>query len=251
MIIFESDCLIFGLVFLAVTLLLCGDMERNPGPKVRYPCSTCCLPVRRNQKALLCDLCELWCHCKCSSVDDETYWIYQCISSFMWNCPRCIAGCLPFHDCSFLTSEESMVTCFDDGNFSAVPSLVQANNGLRVAHLNCRSFLSHKDEIVQLICTLHLDVLTVSETWLDDTVPNGEILPVGFNYSLYHRDRNHHGGGVAILISNCIFFRPRLDLSSGQVESIWGNFTLAVNIHCCYVVLIAHLPRWTFLTILL
>ena len=63
-------------------------------------------------------------------------------------------------------------------------------------------FLSHTEEIVQLICTLHLDVLTLSETWLDDTVPDGEVFPVGFDYSLYHQDRNCHGGGMAIMISN-------------------------------------------------
>ena len=71
-----------------------------------------------------------------------------------------------------------------------------------------------------MICILHLDVLTLSETWLDDTVSDGEVLPVGFNYSLYHRDRNCHGGGVVIVISSCI---PRLDLSSGQTKSIWGE----------------------------
>ena len=38
-------------------LLLCGDVEHNPGPKMRS--SICCLPIRRNQKALLCDFCEL------------------------------------------------------------------------------------------------------------------------------------------------------------------------------------------------
>ena len=77
--------------------------------------------------------------------------------------------------------------------------------------------------VVQLICTLHLDVLTLAETWLDDTVSDGEVLPVGFHYSVYHQDRNRHGGGVAIVISSCIPYRPHLDLSSGQTESIWGE----------------------------
>ena len=42
-------------------------------------------------------------------------------------------------------------------------------------------------------------------------------------YSLFRRDRNRHGGGVAILLSNCIPFCPHLDLSGGQIESIWGE----------------------------
>jgi len=77
---FESDCL----VLLVVILLLCGDVERNPGPMTHYPCSICYLPVRRNQKALLCDLYELWCHCKCSGVNNEAYSFYQRTSYFTW-----------------------------------------------------------------------------------------------------------------------------------------------------------------------
>ena len=78
---FESDCL----VFLVVILLLCGGVERNPGPKMHYPCSICCLSVRWNQKALLCDLCNLWCHCKCSGITNKVYSYYQQTSHFTWN----------------------------------------------------------------------------------------------------------------------------------------------------------------------
>ena len=130
----ESDC------FSWCNSAVMWGYKRNTGPKARYPCSICCLPVRRNQKALLCDLCKLWCHCKCSGVNNEAYLYYQQISHFTWNCSHCITGCLPFHDCSFLTSEDSMVTCFDNNYFSTVSSLVQANNGLCIAHLNYRVF---------------------------------------------------------------------------------------------------------------
>ena len=94
---------------------------------------------------------------------------------------------------------------------------------MRIAHLNCRSLLSHKDDILDLTNVLHLDILSLSETWLDDTVSDDEIVPVDFGYSLFRRDRNRHGGGVAILLSNCIPFCPHLDLSGGQIESIWGE----------------------------
>ena len=123
--------------------------------------------VGTRQKALLCDLYNLWCHCKCSGVTNEAYSYYQQTTHFTWNCPRCIAGCLPFHDCSSLTSKDSLVTHFDDDCASKFAHIKEKKRSgyarLRtaIAHLNCRSFLSHKDEIVQLICTLHLDVLTL------------------------------------------------------------------------------------------
>jgi len=66
-------------------------------------------------------------------------------------------------------------------------------------------------------------VLTLSETWLDDAVPDGEVIPTGFGYSLFRRDRHRHGGGVAIIISNNIPHCLRLDLSTGQTESLWGE----------------------------
>ena len=69
-----------------------------------------------------------------------------------------------------------------------------------------------------------LTFLSLSETWLDDdTVSDDEIVPVDCGYSLFRRDRNLHGGGVAILSSNFIPFCPHLDLSGGQTESIWGE----------------------------
>ena len=99
-----------------------------------------------------------------------------------------MARSLPFNDCSFLTSEDSMLACIDD-NISADLGLPQASTGLHIAHLNCRSLL-HKIEILELINLLHLDILTLSETRLNDTVPDGEIVPVECGYSLLHRDRN-------------------------------------------------------------
>jgi len=172
---------------------------------------------------------------------------YQQAGDFMWNCPCCISKSLPFNDCLFLTLEGSVETSFDNDCFP-LSNLHQPSYGLLIAHLNCRSFLSHKDEIVQLICTLHLDVLTLSETWLDDTVSDGEVLPVGFNYSLFRKGRNHHGGGVAIIISNNIPHRLCLDLSTGQTESLCGE--LYPQSKRCAVPIDHHL-KLTFLTILL
>jgi len=167
---FESDCLIL----LVVILLLCGDVEHNPGPKTRYSYSICYLPVRCNQKALLCDFCELWCHCKCSGAKNEAYsFINELI--ILLGIVHAVLLVVCHFMTSFLTFKDSMVTCFSDDQFSDVSSFAQPNNGLHIAHLNCWSFLSHKDEIVQLICISHLDVLTLSKIWLDDIIPDVEF----------------------------------------------------------------------------
>ena len=125
---------------------------------------------------------------------------------------------MPFHDCSVLTSDVTSTN--SDAGFEQ-SSLMPVAHGLRVAHLNCQSILPHKDEIFDLLCNFHLDVLTLSETWLDDTIPDSEILPGECDYSLIRRDRNRHGGGVAVLISNHFRHCQKLDFSTGEIESLW------------------------------
>ena len=54
-------------------LMLCGDMPLNPGPNWRYPCGVCEKPVKKNQKGLQCDSCDLWHHTKSCHVSDTVY----------------------------------------------------------------------------------------------------------------------------------------------------------------------------------
>ena len=115
------------------------------------------------------------------------------------------------HDCSVL---ESDVTSINSKVTFQQSSLMPAVQGLRIAHLNCwKSFLLHKEEIFNLLYVFHLDILTLTETWLDDTISDHEVLPD--EYSLYRRDKNRHGGGVAILISVIV-----RNFSSGKIESL-------------------------------
>ena len=78
------------------------------------------------------------------------------------HCPHCVASVLPFHNCSFINSEDSFTT-FPDLDDSSVgrAGLPPATSGLRIAHLNCRSFLAHKDDIFDLMYTFHINVLTL------------------------------------------------------------------------------------------
>jgi len=122
------------LLYCFLLVLLCGDVKLNPGPGTKYPCSVCYQPVRRNQKALLCDLCEQWTHRKCCSIDNSIYATYQRMAYFCWCCPRCLVSTMPFHDCSVL---ESDVTSINSDVTFQQSSLMPAVHGLRIAHLNC------------------------------------------------------------------------------------------------------------------
>ena len=79
-------------------------------------------------------------------------------------------------------------------------------------------------------------VITLSETWLDETVSDTEVLLPG--YTIIRNDRNRHGGGVAILINNSIRCTPRPDLQLNSVETIWielfPNSKRSLLICCAY-----------------
>ena len=92
---------------------------------------------------------------------------------------------------------------------------------LRIAHLNCRSLLAHNEDVLTLASDGCIDVFALSETWLDETVLDGELCFQDGGFSIVRNDRNHRGGGVAFLVANHIRYIVRSDLCSGKIESLW------------------------------
>ncbi len=66
-------------------LLICGDIETNPGPKVPCPCG---LLVQSRHRGLCCDRCDQWFHARCVAVSSE---IYMELSESVddWFCTSC------------------------------------------------------------------------------------------------------------------------------------------------------------------
>lgn len=115
-------------------------------------------------------------------------------------------------------SDDSIVTVECSETEACYPS---KSGTLRIAHLNCHSLLSHIDDVVTMFIATQLDVLALTETWLDETMVDSEILPSGSGLSLLQVDRNRHGGGVAFMISAMMSFIVRPDLRKGNIESLW------------------------------
>ena len=51
----------------------------------------------------------------------------------------------------------------------------------------------------------HLDIIVATETWLSSAILDSEFHIHGYN--LIRKDRNRHGGGVAIYVFSCIPFK--------------------------------------------
>ena len=82
-----------------------------------------------------------------------------------WYCSACIFYLLPFAGSSLVSDVTSSISDKNKGSDSEWRIvLTPVVNGFRIAHLNCRSLLLHKEEIFSLMRHYHLDVLALYET---------------------------------------------------------------------------------------
>jgi hypothetical protein len=73
---------------------------------------------------------------------------------------------------------------------------------LKITHINICSLRSKACEVNNLFVTDDIDILTISETHLDNTFDDTVVAIHGYN--IYRKDRNANGGGVAVYIQNHI-----------------------------------------------
>ena len=83
-----------------ICLLLCSNIESNPGPCIeqrgacsalegstaikvftvdkrwKFPCGTCSKPVKANQRSVQCDVCQLWLHARCVGIPVKSTWSF-------------------------------------------------------------------------------------------------------------------------------------------------------------------------------
>ena len=110
---------------------------------------------------------------------------------------------------------------------------LKKHRGFKAAHINIHSLYPKIDEVQFLLCNSNLDILCLSETWLDQSL--AQELHIN-GYSLIRKDRNRHGGGVAIYIKNGLDYCHRPELNSEIVESVWIEIKVAKGhplLVCC------------------
>ena len=200
-----------------------------------YPCILCQKSVKRNQRALLCVNCHLWCHFKCTSVSEAFF-----NSETDWLCDPCLLSELPFGVC--LDESEYEL----DGSINHLPLLNENNEidlhpqehnevdeklkslssskGLVITHLNVGSLTKHFDEIKLLLLNSKIDILTLSETHLVDLIGNNELDIRNYNFA--RLDRNRSGGGIAMYINENINYRMRYDLMHDSLEYMVAEICL-------------------------
>ena len=137
-------------------------------------------------------------------------------------------------DISDLLSECSDVSYISDFEDECNSLNIDISNGppidtenFNIVHYNINSILA-PDRIEQLtdICqTLKINVLIISESKLDKTIPNNLINIPGYHEPLRH-DRSvngRHGGGVLMYISESLAFQHRPEFQVNNYEHIWAD----------------------------
>ena len=76
----------------------------------KFPCKICARNVYDKDKAIQCDLCELWIHIKCNNLSYLDYsYLQNCDES--WYCIKCYSTVFPFNS---LPSNKNFLACFTD-----------------------------------------------------------------------------------------------------------------------------------------
>ena len=103
----------------------------------------------------------------------------------------------------------------------SVSPLLSCGSSITLCHLNAQSLVNKIDEVrAALLDAKRPTVLGMSETWLNDTISDGEVSISSF--SIYRKDRKgRRGGGILVYVHNSCRCRRRNDLEKDDVEAIW------------------------------
>ena len=142
----------------------------------------------------------------------------MCISEYQrlslsdegWCCQRCHKESFPFHDCSNLASDSSLLSS------CSTSSICSPSSGhCLVYYSNCCSLAPKIDHLRTVAVSATPSIIALCETWLDESVPDSALfIP---NFHMIQRDRNRHGGGLLLYISDdipstCLRRHPSLEL---------------------------------------
>jgi hypothetical protein len=105
------------------------------------------------------------------------------------------------------------------GDIEPNPGPVSGFGDLCAVHINACS-IRNKLDIIEAESN-HFDIITVSETWLSESISNNSILLTNFHPPI-RQDRPHDPhGGVAIYLRNNLSCKPRPDLKVANLEAVW------------------------------
>ena len=89
------------------------------------------------------------------------------------------------------------------------------------------------NQFQSVVYTKNFDIICVTETWLNNTVFNNEILPT--SYTIYRKDRANRGGGFLIASNNSIPSQLCHISDSIEMISVHLNTRPKLLLICLYI----------------
>ena len=158
-------------------IILCGDIEKNPGPGSHpLKCDTCEKTIHSNSKKTYCTVCCNVTHLKYITLNKN-------IPSNLtqdWMCSTCIQSTLPFSkvkDLHVLMLINEAVEYQDQ----YINILSKHRCYKPVAHINTQNLPSSFDEFSLMMNRYQFDIVAVSETWLKDNRTQLEYIRINGN----------------------------------------------------------------------
>ena len=127
---------------------------------IKYPCIECKKPVRCNQLGILCDICKLWIHFKCTNLTKARYDFLATNINLPYNCHKCSplphiadeilptssnnveapnANNIPSHNDSFCSADTEFSDAHSfDSSFESIDENESGLRGLNFASLPCQ-----------------------------------------------------------------------------------------------------------------
>jgi len=68
--------------------------------------------------------------------------------------------------------------------------------------VSARSLFPKRFTLLAYLSAVDADVVAMTETFLDDSILSSQFLLS--NYTIFHKDRNRHGGGVMVLVRSSV-----------------------------------------------
>ena len=209
-------------------------------------CLHCKEICKKNQNLICCDLCNCWCHLKCSFLTLKQFRKLS-NSNDLYFCNYCINDALPFSNIDCKTFNEQF-----GNNNSAQHEVLKFNNTLlqeqnedyfthnqlqkffvdvtnqfSLFHFNTRSLGKNKASIEELLNTIEHapDILAISETKITQNSTYNLSIP---GYFMLHKDSGSRSGGVAIYLNRNLKYVERVDLSIDvpNCENLWLEILL-------------------------
>ena len=98
-------------------------------------------------------------------------------------------------------------------------SLLPSQRGFKLASLNINKLTTHIDELRIFLAHNEIDILSINETKLNETISDNEVNILG--YDVVRRDRTTDGGGgVCFYVKKSINFIVRNDLNMETLENL-------------------------------